>query len=204
MASSSRLPRARVGSGLLCVLLVLGLAGCQTVREIASLRDVRFAIDRVADAELAGIDVSNLGSYEDIQARDALNLTAALARNELPFQFTLHLDAANPADNETQARLVGMDWTLLLDGQETISGTFDQNVVLPPGEPQDIPIAMQLDLFDFFQESGRDLVDLALAIAGQGGEPQRVQLRAVPKVETPIGEIQYPEPITIASREVGS
>lgn len=192
-----------VGPLMIALFLIAG-AGCQTLREIAALRDVAFAIDRVTDARLAGVDVQRLRSYEDLSLTEVARLGRAVAQKEFPLDFQLHLRAENPPENSVQARLVRMDWTLLLDEKETISGVFDQNIVLPPGEPTDIPITISLNLVDFFEDGARDLVNLALAVTGQGGEPSRIKLQARPTIDTPIGPIQYPNPITIVSRQVGS
>jgi len=185
------------------LMLVTGLQ-CQTIREITNLRNVRFAIDRVASAQLAGVDVQKLRSYQDLSPGDVINLGRALARKDIPLDFMLHLTAENPPDNSVQANLAKLDWTLLLDDTETISGVFDDNLVLPPGQPTDVPIPISLNLVDFFEHGVRDLVDLALAVAGQGGEPKRIKLQAIPTIETALGPIRYPEPITIISRQVGS
>ena len=196
--------RNRLGFLLATVLLMTSGIGCQTLREIANLRNVKFLIDRVTDARLAGVDVQRLRSYDDLSLTDAARLAQALVRKDLPLDFELHLLAENPPDNPVQARLVRLDWTLLLDDRETISGIFDDNIVLPPGEPTDVPIPISLNLVDFFENGIQDLFELALAVAGQGGEPKRIKLEAVPTVETPVGPIRYPQPITILSREVGS
>ncbi len=185
------------------LVLVSGLQ-CQTIREIANLRNVRFNIDRVADVRLAGVDVQRLKSYENLSITDIARLGRALARKEFPLDFQLHLTAENPPENSVQARLVKLDWTLLIDDTETISGVFDDNIVLQPGQPTDVPIPISLNLVDFFQHGVRDLVELALAVAGQGGEPKRIKLQAIPTIDTAIGPIRYPGPITIISRQVGS
>ena len=75
--------------------------------------------------------------------------------------------------------------------------------MLRPGAPTDVPITISLDLVDFFEANARDLVELALSLSGRGGAPKEVALRATPVVDTPLGPIRYPEPITIVSREVG-
>lgn len=194
----------RVRYLILLSVLVVSLSGCQTLREVANLRNVSFALDRVGDASLAGIDLRRVSSYQDLTAGDVLSLTQAVTRNELPLAFTLHLNAENPPENDVQARLVEMDWTLLVDDSETVSGLFDDNIVLPPGEARDVPIPIRLDLVEFFDGGAQDLLELALAIAGQNGAPKRIQLRATPTIDTAIGPIRYPQPITIASRDVGS
>jgi len=187
-------------------LLTIGLAalaGCATLQQIVALRDVDFSVDRVSDLRLAGVDVSGVRSYSDLSVADAGRLALAISQGSLPTDFQLHLTARNPADNSVDARLVRMDWTLLLQDRETLSGVFADETLLPRGEATDVPISMSLNLVDFFQGSARDLVNLALSLTGQGGAPTEVALRATPTVETAIGPIRYPQPITIVSHEVG-
>lgn len=189
---------------LLVGTLIAGLASCRFLREVTNLRDVDFAIDSVANAQLADIDLSEIRSFEDLTPAHVTRLTLALARNELPLTFDLQLAARNPDENAVAARLVTMDWTLLLEDRETISGTFEGDVVIPPGETRQVTIPIELDLVRFFEENARDLVDLALAVSGRGGEPKQIKLQATPVIRTRLGDISYSEPIIIESREFGS
>ena len=188
---------------VLVALVTLSLSSCATLQQIVALRDVDFAIDRVSDVRLAGVDLSGVRAYGDLGITEVGRLTLAATQGELPMDFQLHLTATNPADNSADARLVRMDWTLLLQDRETISGTFADETLLRRGQPTDVPITMSLDLVDFFTGSARDFIDLALAVAGQSGSTSEVTLRATPIVDTALGPIRYPQPITIVSREIG-
>jgi len=203
MLSSRNVSRAGAWSAFLAAGLLLTLSGCATFQEMMALRNVEFSLDRLSGVELAGIELDRIRSFEDLGYADAARLTLAVTRNELPLTFRLHLLAENPAENSTTARMVGMDWTLLLQGRETLSGVFDGDVSLPPGEPTDVPIVMSLDLLEFFDGNAQDLLELALSLTGQGGSPKEVSLRATPTVNTPLGPMRYPQPITIVSREIG-
>lgn len=183
-------------------LLIWSVAGCTAFREVANLRKVQFAIDRVSNPRLAGVDVSGIESYDDLRTTDVLRLGSSLSEGKLPMVFTLHLEATNPASNSVDARLTEMDWTLLLDDQETISGRFEREVVLPPGEPTDVPIQIDLDLLRFFEDNLRSLINLTSAVV-QGTPPQTIKLRAQPTVTTRLGRFEYPSPITVVSKEVG-
>lgn len=186
------------------LLLAAAVTACATLQQLAALRDVDFAVDRVSGARLAGVELDRIRSYADLSAADAGRLALAVTQRDLPLEFTLHLSALNPEDNSVDARLVRMDWTLLLQDRETLSGTLAEETVLPRGVPTDVPIPIRLDLVEFFDGSARDLVDLALDLVGRGGEdPSEVALRATPVVESPLGPIRYPQPITIVSREIG-
>ncbi len=191
----------RVRSVLLAALLV---PGCATLQQIAALRDVDFALDRATDVYLAGVAVDRIRSWNDLSASDAARITLAVTRAEVPLEFELHVAALNPAENDVTARLLAMDWTLLLENRETVSGRLNREVVLPPGQRVDIPIVIGLDLVDFFDENARDLVDLVLSLSGQGGAPKNVALSASPTIETPLGPMRYPQPITIVSATVGN
>jgi hypothetical protein len=209
----SRAPRPAVGtaggatgSRLRGLALVLGIvlvtaAGCRSIREVANLRNVNFRIDRVENARLAGINLSGIESYGDVGASDMLRLSAAIADGRMPLDFTLHVAAENPAANSMNARMTAMDWTLLLEDEETVSGTFDREVVLRPGEPADVPVEVTVDLVRFFDDNLRSLVNLALAVSG--GETSNVKLRVRPTIRTPVGPMKYPNPIPVVDEEVG-
>ncbi len=187
---------------------VLGLcfltSGCAALREVAALRQVDFSIDRVSDVRLAGVDLTAVRSYDDLGVVNTARVATALLQKTVPLQFDLHLRAENPSTNAVNARLVRMEWTLLLQDKETIRGMIDQQVLLPPGEPQDIPVTMSLDLLDFFASNSHELVNVALAVAGHDGTRASIALRAAPSVDTPFGPLRYPEPITILRRDFGA
>ena len=186
------------------VLSLLFLAGgCATLQQMAALRQVDFTLERVAQLRLAGVDLDRVRSYSDLTVTDVARLTLALSDDRLPLEFSLMVQGENPADNEVAARLVRFDWTLLLEDRETVSGVFDQEVVFQPGQPTTFPLRVQLDLLEFFDGNARDLAELALSLADQGGEPKNVALQAVPTIQTALGPIRYPGTLTIVSGEVG-
>ncbi|HLT48257.1 MAG TPA: hypothetical protein VK002_13565 [Rubricoccaceae bacterium] len=177
-------------------LLVLA-PGCTTLQQLAALRQVDFDLGGVDGGRLAGVDIDRVRTTQQLRPTDLARLTAAAARGEMPLAFTLHVDATNPEDNGVPARLVQLDWTLLVDGAETISGVFNDERLIQPGTTADLPISMRLDLLDFFDESAPELINLALNLAGAGGDPARLALRARPTINTSLGPITYPGYITI-------
>lgn len=200
--SSINSSRSRWALSLALGLLVLSVTGCATLREVSNLRKVNFQLDRVADTELGGVQIENLRSYQDLGGTDILRLGSALSKGEMPLSFNLHVQATNPQSNSVDARLTQMDWTLLLEDKETVSGQFDQEVVLPPGQPKSISFRVELDLVRFFDDNLKGLVNLASSISGDA-PPQTIKLRVRPSVNTVLGPFKYPSPITVVSAEVG-
>lgn len=188
---------------LALVVLIVSVQGCQTLKEIANLRNVDFALGAVNNLRLAGVDLDGVRSVRDVNAGELVKLTAAFLRKDLPLSFTVDLKAENPADNQVAARLTRMDWTLLLDDKETISGALEEEHVLNPGEPVRIPIAISLELTDHFERPIRDLIDIASSIRGDGGQSRNVKLVATPIINTLVGPIRYPHPIEIVNETIG-
>jgi hypothetical protein len=171
------------------------LAGCATLQELTALRNVDFSLAGTTGSTLADVPITSIRTFGDLSSVQVARLGTALARHELPLETVLQVRASNPADN-VQARLVGLAWKLFLDDRETIAGVLDQEYVLPPGQPVDVPVTVRLDLLEFFDGQLREVVNLALAVAG-GGEPTRVRLEATPSIQTRLGPIRYPQPIRI-------
>jgi hypothetical protein len=179
------------------------LAGCAALQQIAALRQVDFSLAGVQRGRLAGVELSRIANYRDLGAIEAGRIALALARKDLPLEFQLDVRAENPPDNRVTATMVRLAWTLLLDDKETIHGVIDTTYTLPPGQPVTLPFQMRLNLLEFFDGPVEDLVNLAAGLAGLNADPTRITLRAVPTIDTPVGPISYPNPITIVSRTVG-
>lgn len=190
--------------GLLLALSLLLIPGCTTLQEFANLRNVDFDIQAVNQTYLAGIPMDDVRSESQLMTpMNGVRLANAIRTGELPLRFNLVLGAENPEANGVNARLLQFDWTLLLEGRETVSGVFNDPQVLAPGVTTRIPVGIELDLVRFFGDNLSDLADVALSVAGVGGRSREVALRIVPTVETPIGPIRYPEAITVVRAEVG-
>ncbi len=178
-------------------LLVTAVIGCATAREIAALRQVEFRFDRISGTRIAGVALDKIHSYDDLTAPDLARLGIALATKDVPLDLTLHLEATNPQTNDVTARLVAMDWAYWVDGRETVTGRLNEGYTFPPGEPRDVPLLVTFNLVDVFGGSGRDLVEVALALAGQRTSAHTVTMRLSPTIDTPVGPIRYPVPITL-------
>ncbi len=183
---------------LIPVLLALfALApGCTTLQQLANLGNVDFDLDRISNGLVAGVDLDRLVQNRNIGVADGARITAAALRGEVPLSFTLFVGADNPTGNPV-AQVLELDWTMLLEGTETISGTYNETISLQPGQRSLIPINMELDLVRFFGNNAGDLIDLIGDIAGDGSQPSMIKLRAQPTVNTALGPIRYPGTISI-------
>ncbi len=182
------------------------LSSCATLNALAGLNRIQFKLNEVRSVRLAGIDLSNKHRVTDFGLMDAASLLSAFRSGRFPLTFTLNVLAKNPnkpnGASLNALQVTDLPWRLLLNGKETISGNIAAPVAVPPGGSTEvIPLEVSMDLKQFFADKGYDeIVELALALSGQGGVSQ-VQLKATPEMGTPIGRIRYPGELTIVSTQ---
>jgi hypothetical protein len=198
----------------LTFILVSGFTyqSCNVVKDItntlAEIGKLKFKIDNIANMNVAGINISNKRTLSDVSTGDILKLTSAFATKNFPANFTLNVLAQNPNDGtngkkSTNAFIQSLDYRLILDDVNTISGDINNEISVPGnGESTMIPLGMGLDLYKFFGNKGYEsIVNLALAIGGVSGTPAKVKLDIKPTVRTAIGPMTYPGRITVVSQE---
>jgi len=186
------------------LVIASAAAGCSTLRGVEALREVDFTLDRVADVRVAGVPVRDVHSVDDLDTAQGARLAAAALMGDLPLDCTVVLRATNPPSNAVTAELMRMDWTLLLDGRKAAAGRMDRRYSIAPGETQDIAVPVAVNLGDLLRHHGPRLLRLALALAGEGSSPVDVTLRVVPLIDTPLGTMRSPVPITIMRKRIGA
>ncbi len=188
---------------------------CTTIKNITqsltNLKRLQFKLENVNGFNLAGINLSNKSSVSDFSITDGLKLGQAFASKSFPARFVLNVAANNPNDGtggskKTGATLTSFDWQLYIDDVPTIRGIINKAIEIPgTGQSTIIPVAIDIDLYKFFQEKGYDsILNLALALGGVNGSAARLKLDAKPTVQTSFGAIQYPGRITIIDKKFSS
>ena len=197
---------------------ILFFVSCNTVKELAkqeiskqviNLQKCEFKLDNVVNFKVAGIDISKISNIKDISLLDAAKLVQTFNSKKVPVSFTLNVAAHNPNDGtsgttKSLVTLQKLDWSLLVDGIQTITGAVNQPIDIPSSSEQKtiIPLDMGLDLYEFFGNKGYEsLINVALAVGGVGGSASKLTLNAKPTISTPFGPIEYPNEIQIIERE---
>jgi hypothetical protein len=115
----------------------------------------------------------------------------------------VHVTGTNPVSNQVTARMIALEWDYVVDERQLITGTLERELRFAPGEPVDIPVAVGFNLARAFEGDARTLFETAVALSGQGPSTHDVILRIRPTIDTPIGPIQYPTPISIRLASAG-
>lgn len=178
---------------LFLALTVLAVQGCTTLRQIAALRAVDFALERIHGVRIAGVLVDRLRDGRDLRPEDMLRIAMAVQRGRVPLELVADVEAYNPRDSEVSARLVKMAWGLFLRDRQTVRGLVDRDFVVAPGDSVTIAVPVELDLYEFFREDARDLRDLAVGLADDDRAAEIVRLAIRPTLTTPVGPIEVGE-----------
>ena len=189
--------RASRAVAVLAIVVLFAVPGCTALQQIATLRTVAFAFAGVSDVRVAGIRVGAGSSFGTLSIAEAARLGAALATKQVPLELVAHVSATNPAANSVAARMVGLGWTLFIEDRQALSGELASAVTITPGKSVDVPLTVRLNLLELSSGGARDLFDMALAVAGQGAVQKDMRLELVPTIETSLGPIRYPLPVTV-------
>lgn len=187
---------ARALLGML-LLAAISMPGCAALQQFAALRQVDFQFDRISDVRIAGVSVAGRRSYADLGAVDIARLAAAVVTKSVPIDATLHVRGTNPAENTVTARMLKLGWTFFVEDRQVVNGQLDQSYAFAPGRSVDVPIGVRFNAYDEFGGGARSLFELALAIAGAQGYSKEVRADLMPTVDTSMGPIRYPTPITV-------
>ena len=154
-------------------------------------------MDRVSNAEVVRIRLDPPPTYRELSATQIARLGLAVASKDVPIAFTVHLEGRNPETNQVTARLVALAWSYHVDDREILAGHLEEGLRFPPGQAVDVPLAIEFNLYRFFQGDARALLETAAALSGHASDRHDVELRLTPRMDTPLGLMDYPAPIRI-------
>ena len=186
---------------LLVVLLSVFFSSCDVLdqaRQMAALSKCEFRLSSVEQLRLAGVNIQQVNHWSDLNLMDAAKITTAIAAGgSLPLNFTLNVEAKNP--NTAMAGLNRLDWILLIDDIEMVSGVNENRVQIPAnGGTSVIPLTIGVDLKEALKgKSAEAIANFGLNLAGAGNKPTRITLKAKPYIMIGSQNISYPGYLTI-------
>lgn len=177
------------------------IPGCDVLKqatEMVNLSKCEFRLSSVDQLRLAGVNIQQVHKLSDLNLLDAAKITtAAMSGSALPLNFTLNVEVKNP--NTATAGLSRLDWILLIDDIEMVSGTNEQRVQIPAnGGTAMLPLTIGVDLKQVLKgKSGDAIANFGLNLAGAGNKPTRITLKAKPTIMVGSVPVSYPGYLTI-------
>jgi hypothetical protein len=190
---------------ILCISVDFGCSGVNDA--VKNAQRLQFKLGKVDNLKIAGVNLSNINSINDINLLQGANLLAAFTSGNLPASFTVNLIAKNPntpgGSKESSSLIKSLDWRLLIDNKEMINGEINTPITIPGvGQETTIPIPVSFDFLKLLGNGGYEsLLNLALKIGGKGGTSSRLTLKIQPTIDTFLGGISYPGEIDVIDKE---
>jgi LEA14-like dessication related protein len=182
---------------ILVIILALSQNSCNFLKEMAALGQCEFRLTTLENPELAGVDVSQVRTYTDLNLIDLGIVSSSILRGELPLSFTLNVEVRNP--NPAMAALNRIEYMAFIDDVEVARGELDRRIEIPAnGGVSSIPLRLKTDLIDILKKDSRQaLVNFGLNLADAGKRPARVSIKIKPTILVGAVEINYPGYFTV-------
>lgn len=194
--------RKKIGLFKFAAVVALLFTGCdvtQQLQQVYNLTNCEFRIRSADNINLAGVNVQNYKSINDLNIADVIKLTAALTQPSFPLSLQLNLEGRNP--NTTSAGLNRIDYILLIDNIQMTTGSLAKSFVIPPNNGSTIiPLQFTIDLKKALQGKSLDAIkNFGFNLAGVGNKPTRISISLKPTIMVGTTQLQYPGYITVGT-----
>ena len=179
------------------LLAAISMNSCNFLKEITTLGKCEFRMTTLENPEIAGVDVSHIRSFTDMNLAEMGIISASILKGDLPLSFTLNVEARNP--NPAMAALNSLEYLAFIDDVEVARGNLDRRIEIPAnGGVTSIPLRLSTDLIDILKKDSRQaLVNFGLNLADAGNHPTRVSIKVKPTILVGAMEINYPGYFTV-------
>jgi len=184
---------------LLMAMMFYGCDVVQQAQKMVNLTQCQFKIQSVDNIRLAGINVQNIKSKNELGLMDVQRLMTAVATGSFPLTFTLNMGAKNP--NTSPAGMNAMEWILFIDNIQMVSGRVSQAVTIPANQGSAvIPLSINLDLKKILKGKTADaILNFGLNLAGSGNKPTRFMMKIKPTIMIGQYPLTYPDYISVGT-----
>lgn len=188
-------------SFLSIIIIVTCLSSCGLVQqgtELKTFANCDFRLESVTNLKLAGVSIQNADALTDLGFTNMALVTGSVAKGTLPLTFDLNLEARNP--NATVAAMNRLDWILLLDKQEIVSGVLMDRIEISPNSSTIFPLSINFDLIKAMSgKTAEALLNLAFSLSGTGAT-SKITIKAKPTIIIGKKTMQYPGYILITQK----
>ena len=179
------------------LILMLFFSSCITYKRASTFSRCEFRINRVESIVLNGISVMGKTKLSELSLNDASVLLRSVVNGPLIMDMTILVDIKNP--NKSKAAMNRIDWILLIDDIEMMTGSTIQRVIIPANnEVHTVPLNTTTNIKDLVSgKRASALIGFALNLAGVGRDPSRLTIKAKPFIKVGKRDLAYPGYISI-------
>jgi hypothetical protein len=174
------------------VVLLVATASCTLVSshsEATAKLEPQIRMRQVHEAQLGGVDVLPLCEPSEVSLAWRNQLIAGYVNKELPLRMRVQLTAYNP--NATPTAIVGLDYTVMVDGKPLGNGRQLLPLDLPAGDSVSLPLTFELNTYKYLGDDAMPALR-NFAIGFGDARRKRVALQVRPLLRLPKGRLSTP------------
>jgi hypothetical protein len=191
---------------LLICFAAITMTGCgvnKQAQQIKALEKCKYRVISADQISVAGADIKNLMSNQNINLASLPGLAFGLLRKDVPLQARLNMEITNPSSS--LAAINDFEYKVLINQQELAEGFVNQVVSIEPGQTVTVPVAVSANIYQFISNRKvmSEITDFLRG--GSGGEERKglVTLKIRPSIKVGNTLVKYPGFISI-DKEVSS
>jgi len=180
--------------------------GCgvnKQAQQIKALENCKYRIVSAQNLSVAGANVKNIMSGQDINLASLPGLAFGLLRKDVPFRATINMEVSNPSGS--LAAINEFEYKVLINKQELAAGFVNQLVSVPAGGSVVVPVDLNVNVYQFISNAKvmSEISDFLRAGSGANEKKGLVTLKIRPSIMVGNTLVKYPGFISI-DKEVSS
>jgi hypothetical protein len=184
-----------------CFIVCLAILGisCKQASDLKAFTEASYSLQQVQDVQVNGVDLMDKKDPNDFTTKEGDSLLTAISDKTLRAGATLYLNVQMEKPEEIRSMTVTqLKWQLLVDGREALKGTVAEPVVLHNGV-NTLPVHTSVLLAEVEGIPNYEGLSRIMTLLGKREDLRRnLTLQIKPTVQTPVGEVELPEYITVA------
>ena len=186
------------------LLFILTITACGVLNTLGDFSKLKFRISSAENIMLGGINIDDKTEFIDLTADEIKKLYRIVYDEHVPLSFTLNVAIINPNNSKgnvspAEIKLKSFPYKLYIEEKETITGNIKEPVLITASEEEkEFQLNISVDLWEFYKGNNfNNTVEPVLKYGGVKGITSHLKLVVKPIIETPAGDYEYPEEITV-------
>lgn len=182
----------------LAIVVLLATFSCKQASDLKAFTEANYKLQGIEDLRLNGVDVTDKRTPFDFRTAEGDSLLSAFTTNNLSATTTLFLEVEMQDPEVARSmQITNLEWQLLVDGKETLTGNVDEPLNLQDGL-NELPVVSTVTLAELEGLQNYEGFSTLTTLIAKGRDVRdRLVFRIKPTIKTPVGNVTLPDYITV-------
>ncbi|MER2997725.1 hypothetical protein [Pontibacter populi] len=182
----------------LAIVVFLSTFSCKQASDLKAFTEANYKLQGIEDLRLNGVDVTDKRTPFDFRTAEGDSLLSAFTTNNLSATTTLFLEVEMQDPEVARSmQITNLEWQLLVDGKETLTGNVDEPLNLQDGL-NELPVVSTVTLAEVEGLQNYEGFSTLTTLIAKGRDVRdRLVFRIKPTIKTPVGNVTLPDYITV-------